>query len=336
MHAVVAWATTAIAAEPGSAAGVLVLRNGSVVEGAVRQAGAYYRVATANATLQIPAAQVEMLCADLDEAYESRRRMRGGSSADSHLELAQWCLRQNLLDHAGRELKDARALDARHPGIGTLELQLRQLVELQAPSRTTSLPAQISPPPLRPPTPGSALPATPFEISGEARAQFVRSVQPMLIHTCATGGCHQPGGKQRLQLDRWALAGNGNATLVRRNLASALNEVVKSDPAGSPLILRAGEPHGSEVTKSRSFDARQMKILCEWLNEACDVKPPEAEPGETGTPETQPMPATSPAESGQTDAGTFVPRDAFDAEIFNRRNTAAASGSTADSQPAAQ
>jgi hypothetical protein len=316
--------------------GVLVLRNGNVVEGSVQQAGAYYRVDTANASLQIPTDQVEMLCANLDEAFELRRRTRSGSTADSHLELARWCLRHDLLDHASRELQEARATDARHPDLAAVELQIRQLRELDAPRRGAR--SETSPARDGAPTPSKRLPAAPFEISGEAQAQFVRNIQPMLIHTCATGGCHLPGGAQRFEIDRWVLVGNGNAKLVRRNLAATLHEVMKDNPSSSPLVARATIAHGArEGAASRPLDARQTRILREWLDEACGVKPVEPEQAASdGAPENSPTGTPLPTPGASAAAPAFVPRDAFDAEIFNRRHAAPATDATADSQPAAE
>jgi hypothetical protein len=85
------------AAEPPGISGVLILRNGSVLMGAVRRYGDDYRIDVAGAMLQVPADQVDMFSQTLEEAYELRRRDRTGASADSHLELARWCMQLDLL-----------------------------------------------------------------------------------------------------------------------------------------------------------------------------------------------------------------------------------------------
>jgi hypothetical protein len=275
-----------------------------------------------------------MHCTNMSEAYQARRSTRTGTSADSHLELARWCLQHELLEQASRELQIAREIDPRHPGLAALEMQLRQFVDLAASSpeaiRTPSAP------PLSPSAPANVAIATPFEVTAEARARFVRSIQPMLIHTCATGGCHQPGGRQRLQLDRWALAGNGDARLVRRNLASTLNVVFKDNPAKSLIVIRAAEAHGDGKDKSRALDARQMTILREWLNEACGVTPDRLTGEEAPATAAPQESAPGPAEFAARGEPPFVPRDAFDAEIFNRRQSPPAADATAQSQSAAR
>jgi hypothetical protein len=333
IQALAGWAAIAAAEQ---APGVLVLRNGNVIEGTVRKSGAYYRVDRTNASLQIPADQVEMLCASLDEAYESRRRTRAGTTADSHLELARWCLRHNLLEHASRELAEARAVDGRHPDLSAVQLQIRQLLEMKA--RDGGASSEASPSLGEAPAASKKLPATPFEISVEAQARFVRNIQPMLIHSCATGGCHLRGGGQRFEIDRWALVGNGNAMLVRKNLAATLSMVMKDNPSSSPLVARAAIAHGAGTgAASQPLDARQMKILREWLDDACGVKPVELEPtASEGAPANLPTGAPLSTPGASPGAAAFVPRDAFDAEIFNRRHSAPTAEATAATQPAAQ
>lgn len=330
-----------IAAEPG-VEGVIVLRNGNVLAGIVRQSGDYYRIESAGAVLQVPAAQVDAHCRTLDEAYELRRRDRTGLTADSHVELARWCLRQNLLDQAARELLDARTLDAGHPALASLEMQLEQIIQIKT---------------LRPAAPGVAVDtadaaparskplaeAPPFEMPPEARTQFVRSIQPMLIHTCATGGCHQPGSARQLQFNRWALDGNGNPAFVRRNLAAVVEQIRKDDPASSPLLQYARQEHGGAPgALSKPLEPFQQTMLVDWMNNATGFVPPEpvaatqeADAGGAGelaaeqerAPESTsrgappPLPAalTPAVAAAPRQAAPFVPRDAFDPEIFNRR-----------------
>jgi len=47
------------------------------------------------------------------------------------VELAYWCLRQDLLARAERELNDVRTLDSGHPALRSLDLQLQQLVQIK-------------------------------------------------------------------------------------------------------------------------------------------------------------------------------------------------------------
>src|SRR5436190_510005 len=72
-------------------AGVLVLRNGQVLEGDVTRAGDYYVVGRGEGSeLRLKADEVELLCSSMDEAYEFKVRHLSGLSAKSHVELAKW------------------------------------------------------------------------------------------------------------------------------------------------------------------------------------------------------------------------------------------------------
>lgn len=346
------------AGEPG-VEGVIVLRNGNVLVGVVRQSGDYYRIESAGAVLQVPAAQVDTHCRTLDEAYEIRRRDRTGLTADSHVELARWCLRQNLLDQAARELLDARTLDAGHPALASLQMQLEQIIQIKtlppaapgaAAETSVALPGRSKPLPEAPP----------LEIPAEARTQFVRSIQPMLIHTCASGGCHQTGSSRQLQFNRWALDGNGNPAFVRRNLAAVIEQIRQDDPASSPLLRYARQEHGGAPgALSKPLEPFQLTMLVEWINNATGFVPPEpvapsqeANAGATGelvavqerAPESTsggappPLPAAlTPAvvAAAPRQAAPFVPRDAFDPDIFNRR-VAARETVTGSAAPSAE
>src|SRR5258708_7005444 len=88
-----AWGQSSVAPQ----AGVLVLRNGQVIEGDVTRAGDIYVVSRGEGSeLRPKADEVELFCSSLDEAYEFKARHLSGLSAKSHLELAKWCLRHRL------------------------------------------------------------------------------------------------------------------------------------------------------------------------------------------------------------------------------------------------
>lgn len=327
----IAWACPARCEEP--AIGVLVLRNGNVLEGVVRRSDGVYVVENGGASLQVPADQVEMACTSLVQAYERRRQERVGAAADAHLELASWCVRNRLLDQAAREVLDARMRDPGHPRIETIELQIRQALEIEAARRAraeqeqTAQRAQVTAT-IKP------APQTPaINVSLEAQTQFVRSIQPMLVQSCAVGGCHQPGATQRLQLDRWALEGNGNPELIRKNLESVLAQIDAADPASSPLLLHARRTHGvARAGQSKPLSTYQSAMLLDWLNMAAGVTPAAHEQDAVPADQSPQPPAeplleedAAPAPpSAPPETEAFKPRDAFDPEIFNRQVAAEA------------
>ena len=286
-------------ADGAPVAGVLVLRNGNTLDGTVERLGDYYRVGLDGATFKVPADQVEVYCHSLQEAYEIRRRQRTGFAADGHLELAAWCLRQNLVNQAARELLDARTKEPDNPAIAALELQLNQALELDRLER----PAPAAAKGVSAPSSAGGDESLAMDVSPGAQIVFVRSIQPMLIYNCATGGCHQTGAAQPMALDRFALDGGGSPALVRRNLAAVVAGILKDKPEQSPLLRRAREAHGQSAgARSKPLKARQVQLLEAWVDQAAGVAPtlPAAEAPETVQP-----------------AG-YAEQDAFDPNAFNQ------------------
>jgi hypothetical protein len=329
------------------AAGVLVLRNGNVLPGVVHRQGNHFRVENAGSVLQVPASQVEMACASLVDAYEQRRQQRVGNATDAHLELARWCLRHGLLAQAAREILDARTDDPGHPALRKLDLQLQQgLVDeasrVQRERNAVALAAHVEPAPPE----AIVAPERLIEPTSEVQQQFVRSIQPMLIHGCTTSGCHSPDSRQAMALDRWALEGSGIPALIRKNLDQVLAQVDVEDPASSPLMRRARQAHGmSNSQLSTPLAPYQTAILIEWINEAAGVQPEtplpadsDADPntvdprqvertmaGDGEITEAMIDEAAQELLSGKKTRTAFTPRDQFDPEIFNRRSARAKS-----------
>jgi hypothetical protein len=331
----VAWITLAlaashVAADDAAAPGIVVLRNGNVLWGNIEEVGESYRIAAATTSILVPADQVDIACRSLKEAFDIQRG-RVGPSMERRCELVRWCLRQDLLAEAAREILEIRAADPQNFALPSLELQLRQCLELRNLKTTPSTPPS-------PHTSGVVLasatePAASPAISVNVQTQFVRSIQPMLLHSCATGGCHQPGSKQKLQLDRWALQGAGSPALVRRNLDAVLAQLDRQDPSHSPLLERGRTAHGQpNQPASKSLSALQSKLLLNWLNEVAGVKPPEPTPAladeAADQQDAEPLDFEEPLDDADFDfqpakaapAARFKPRDAFDPEIFNRRH----------------
>jgi hypothetical protein len=321
----VAGAPSAVGAQSAALKGVLVLDNGNVLAGAIERVGDEYVINVTGATLQVPVDQVERFAPTIEEAYEQRRVSVVDGTADRHLELAAWCLHLKLFDQAARELLDARRIDAQIPGLETLERRLRHRLDLEA-SRARVSRASVTP--LVRNAKEAAPPESPLpSISVEAQAQFVRSIQPMLIRNCATAGCHQAGAEHAMQLDRWALEGRGSVELVRRNLAAVLAEVDRENLEASELLAKARAVHGRAIAGgSRPLSAHQLDLLNGWMHQALDPSPVEAAPSIATTPHAGEDSVAFGDETMEFDRNvmpaSFTPRDAFDPEIFNRRRAA--------------
>jgi hypothetical protein len=338
---------------------VVVLRDGGVLSGQIARDGERYVVTRAGSELRIPAAEVVLVCASLDEAYNQRRRQMSRPSADGHLTLAEWCLRHNLIEAARRELADARALDARHPRLALLERRLVQAGKAPGDPAAASG-AGVS----RRDEPAGSRIFTPnaVDVPTGVVERFTRKVQPVLVNNCTASRCHQPGGKQAFQLDRALLHGMANRRSTMSNLAAALALVDRERPQLSPLLTVPRRAHGG--MDDPVFGPRQeqaFRHVVEWvaLVTQADSAPPDVTTGADAEADLQA--SNELADAGATaqamdveplaetasgaapvdfDAGEALvagpspplrigaqvrkwePRDPFDPEIFNRAQRA--------------
>ena len=330
--------------------GVLLLQDGGVLTGQITRAADWYIVGRAGGQMQIAAARVLFVGSSLHEAYDYRRQHLSRDSAGSHLALAEWCLRYNLVDEAGTELVAARNSEPDNPKLALLNRRLTAAKE-----RPNPAPSPASPTNSPPAAAGQSDPprVTPDLPSGVVEL-FTRKVQPVLVNNCTASKCHQPGGSQAFQLNRGWLRGEANRRNTMQNLSATLALVDREHPETSPLLTVPRQTHGG--MNGPVFGARQeqaFKHLADWVALVAPAKPA-AEPAPNAA-EQPPAPALSqptaeaapivdsavqpaaaieepPMESLRPPhrlkygvAGQkWQPRDAFDPEIFNRRQRATA------------
>lgn len=252
--------------------GLLVLANGSVIAGTVVLDGEYYGVLLEKGKLQIRVEQVDFFCETMAEAYARRKARRIGQSptADTHLEIAQWCLQHGLLEFAMAELAEARTIDPRHPELPLAERRLAQTKELASRKATpVKAGSPVTDVQVRPAVVSEEQEQTSFgEIPLWARTEFIKRIQPMMVHSCANSGCHLPSSPQELRVDRNALNGVGNPDLIHRNLAAVIGEVDLADPEASRLLMLGATAHGKPGAKqSRPLTPHQLEIVRAWVTQ---------------------------------------------------------------------
>ncbi|HEX5103014.1 MAG TPA: hypothetical protein VFV87_04345 [Pirellulaceae bacterium] len=323
-------------------AGLLVLRNGQVLEGNVTRAGDYYIVTLGGTSeIRLPAADVEAVCGSLDEAYEFKLRHLSGSGARPHLELAEWCLRQQLHARCAEQLVSAMRLEPQNP---TLKLLERRLEFAALPPKTD-----------QPKTAAASefvgteqVEKTIRALPGGSVEKFAAVVQPILLNRCGANQCHGPNSKAEFRLLRPAPGQLASRRFTERNLYAALQQLDSSHPDSSPLVALPQQRHGSSLTAV--FDKhsqQQLDELVAWVK--LTLAAPQSNPATiavssptlsqaasaTATPPATPKDnaaaaaaaavralkpaADSSPSSPPADPNHFVPRDRFDPEIFNRR-----------------
>lgn len=332
------WAGTPVAEPTGGGQSLLLLRNGNVLAGEITQAGDYYVVLLGTSEIRLPARDVEAQVASLDEAYQLKKFGLFGRGAEPHLKLAEWCLRQGLHARCGEQLIEAIRVEPGHSGIAPIERRLAQAMEHK--------PAGV-------PTPARAASSVTVRSDDLEKAigalpkasveRFAAVVQPLLLNRCGANACHGANAKTEFHVLRPPGGQAATQRFTQRNLYAALQYIDKANPEESPLVVLPARQHGSSLVPV--FDKQTQKQLEElraWVRltvaapePAAPVQPAtipavEAEalsqPGDGGANQTNAPGAEAKgpaAEFSQLPGGrgkdSFVPRDPFDPEIFNRR-----------------
>jgi hypothetical protein len=318
--------------------GVLVLRNGNVLSGHITPLGESYIVMmTSGAESRVPRADVDFDCRSLEEAYLIKRDSMASDDVKSHLHLAMWCLKHELLARAADQLLVVRMSAPDEPLLATLENRLK--------SRATVSSAESV---QTPPSPGRSrgtsaeLDVAPFLVQ-----HFTTIIQPILFQRCANFACHG-GGSSQYRLIRPRLGQAPTSHLTLRNLEATLTFIDRDRPQSSRLMAMAEQVHGRATTPNfHDKTGNQLALLWAWVRRL--EKSPESSPelarvaasmskSTVRTPHTtaekreafalDQMPVQLPVEyvrqtpeRGETGtaAENDAPRDAFDPEVFNRR-----------------
>jgi hypothetical protein len=323
-------------------AGVLVLRNGQVIDGDVTRAGDYYILTKGEASeLRLKADEVEAFCGSLLEAYDFKAGHLSGLSARSHLELSKWCLRHGLFEKCAEQLDAAEQLEPSHSQIKDLRTRLALAVE-STPPPSAARPAATS-------IATEELEKTVRELPKGSVEKFGAVVQPILLNRCGANQCHGPNASCEFRLLRPPAGQIVSRRFTQRNLVAAVKYLDRSNPEASPLVVKPQQRHGNAL--SAVFDkhsANQLAELTNWAkmtiaptSRAAAAAPASIAPAETtlSQPAAAPSSAAFPESPPSAAVGVRVmrppfdqpgraaaaaapqppaPRDRFDPEIFNR------------------
>ena len=288
-------------------AGLLVLRNGHLLQGQITRAGDNYIVTIGvGGEVKIAAKDVETQVADLEGAYDYKLRRLSGDGAGPHLDLAEWCLRHNLHRQCAEQLSLSLAAEPTNRRIEGIDRRLQLAVQAPAPTKPKQSSSTI--------VSAEQLDKTLRELPKGTLERFSTIVQPILNNRCATSHCHGATTTSELTLLR-PPAGLGSAQrFTQRNLYAVLQFVDRDDPTNSAILTKPQAPHGSGTTAA--FDARsrtQLQELQTWVEQLAYKKeiptpatidpqsaqlttPLRATPGESTT-------VRKPAETKHTDDG---------------------------------
>jgi hypothetical protein len=255
---------------PGDGPGVLLLRNGQVIEGHIERDGNYYKVTSPDQELQVHVASVEFTCHDLREGYRQKKAVMQSTDIEQHLQLFYWCERHGLLDCAGDELRAAEVLDREHPMIAVLRRRLK--IEMQEKKEPSHRSEKGPPPPsdeildqmVRGMPPGTV-------------ESFAKVVQPILLNHCPGAVGYVLPGQKRLQLIRPPLNESPSRRITQRNLYAVLECIDWDNPGESPLLKASVGSKAAGVVGS--FPRKHSMLyekLAQWVYQVAQ-KPMPAE-----------------------------------------------------------
>ncbi len=288
---------------------VVLLRNGTTLQGRVVREGDIYYVAVAGGEIQLRASQVERVCQSLEECYRYRLGHLLPGDVQGRLELAHWCLEQGLVEQAHKLLNEVARTHPRHP---RLEL-LRRLLRLKKQSPRRSSPSAE-------PRSVSARSGSVYqqhqrqaewdqaqlgELSPQVVRQFTISVHRILQNRCAAGGCHGPGARNGFRLIR-ASQGRVSPRVVRHNLVQVLQWIDRRHADRSVLLHKALTPHGKQgLSRFGGLDKHSARVLRRWVAQL-QQPPAEEQQAQTATARSgQPSPAAKEAVPRTVNAHLF-------------------------------
>ena len=240
--------------------GVLLLRNGQMIEGKITHADGHYQANFADGEIRLRDADVEFYCHTLEEGYQRKRAGIQLGNAHDHLQLAQWCEQHGLYRFATDELRDAAAIEPNHPMIGVLQRRLQMAMEPPQPSAETAAHAGQGP------TAEDLDRLTRGMATGSVEA-FSQYVQPLLMNHCTASGCHGPQSETKFRLMRAAFNQPAGRRLTQRNLHAVLQYIDYGVPQSSRFLTAISGPHGPVRTPIfTDHQAGQYKRLVDWVN----------------------------------------------------------------------
>ncbi|MCA9045966.1 MAG: hypothetical protein KDA69_16685, partial [Planctomycetaceae bacterium] len=314
--------------------GVVVMNDGRVFEGNLREVPGGYRVEKADGTYNmVPFDLILATAESVPAAYRKLRNSVSFHTVDSHMKLAEWCRDQGLMQEARLEVAAALELEP-------LRSDARQLLK--------EIEANVNPRPLHHETaPAPAMTADGFTkpenrtaqgLSDEATREFIIHIQPMMMNKCGNARCHggdQIGREFHFQMVR----GQTNQTRTSdQNLAALMAQIDFASPEASPLLQKPQESTEFHRFVFRgSTGIRQLQILQAWVAQVARDKSPAQSPRMQQRQPSEVVLASgfepNPSELGN---GRALPQngspheflngilreeqpDPFDPEVFNRQ-----------------
>lgn len=321
-------------AAPGIGSVVLLTDNG-IVEGHVSEAPGRVIVRRGSIDQPFPKETVQFIGKTKDECYKHLLGKLKIDDAPGRFKLARWCMYNGLREQALAEAQAVVKIQPDHKPAADLARTMDESIRLFNADGSSKVEAAKPEGPMAP----KVVEPEP-DVGAEAVATFPRHVQPVLVNLCAD--CHaRPGYTGAFKM----ACGTGqdmDPAITRHNLRAALAQIKKTEPAGSPVLVKALTAHGGMKQPPLSGKAAPAyRALEAWVFLAAESKaapapalpPPDMKPALPPPPDVKsplpPVPPPASAPKFSEDAVPTVPMvpnpenmgdavDEFDPSTYNR------------------
>lgn len=280
-----AWVSTPLRAQDDPASHtVVVLNDGRVFSGTIEPVGGGYRVNQKSGYVIVPFDQVRLTAKSLPQAFKTLRDAIPKPSTEDHLQLAEWCLKNDLIGQARTEVTQALALEPLRQEARNLLKSIDDQLEPQAPAKK----------------PSTAMTADGFliqsdrthaGISPDLHREFVQRIQPLMMNKCGNAHCHGSATKTSFEIASARRVSHKSRSASDDNLAAVLALIDPNQPRQSQLLMEPATPsaHHKDLFLG-SLGNQQYRALEAWVAQVAKSAPDEVGPREhiEPTPSLQP------------------------------------------------
>ena len=297
---------------------VIVLRTGQVLTARIEPELGGYALYLPTGRTMVPYDQVWTAATSVSDAYARIVSTRQNPTTNERLELARWCFQNDLPEEARVELSAALQLEPTRPKARMLLHHLEQ--SLQRKGRLANPEAAAKPTAAQVTGGRSGIGG----LSTRSSSDYVRVIQPILMHRCGNAACHGTTSDNAFRLLPTSTTQAGRSS-TSANLTAVLQLIDASAPDTSPILTASQVPLGPHRTAWQGrAGAENFTTLRDWVRAVSAELPASSSVAvQTATsprPENHPLVAAVPAPldltlpqpvSSHSPAGAVVPiRDA--------------------------
>lgn len=246
---------------------ILLMRTGRMVSGEISESAGGYLVTNPTGSMLVPFADVVFEAPDLHGIYKKQRASMKFPTANSHMDLARWCVTNDLIEEAKSELRDAIRLE---PKRSEPQLMLRRLMNVSPTKDRMTIQQKIEEKLVTQKLENADEATSLTGISREQSAIFVRKIQPILLNKCGNANCHGSATTSEFKLTQVTRRYGNHRIYAEKNLAEVMKWLDFDYPTKSALIVKPEQEHPQQgmVVYQGYAGRKQKEIVQKWVGDA--------------------------------------------------------------------